>query len=259
MVARVHAGPTAVFAVGSPLAFQAAATDAADALALLPPAFPSWILIGASATLLILAIGWLVRSRLLEHRRGARAARAEQAVYDPVTGLPGRRLFLAVVGQALARATRTGNAVAVLLVELTHFRVVEETRGRMNGDTVIRVQAARLKGALRSTDLLARVEPDRFAAVLEHVSATDVVTIAQKMHQTVETPLMLEGEEIFLSCRIGSALYPEDAADGPGLLERAAHALALVKAEGRPIRPAGRDVGSAGTSTPLVQPAVHSS
>lgn len=238
---------------GSLLAYRAA--DVEGVLSLLPPAFLQWLLIGASAAVLVYLVGQLVRIRLFPKTRGADAERMERTVYDPVTGLPGRRLFLAIVGQALARATRTGRAVAVLIVELTHFKVVEERRGRMNSDTVIRVQAARLKGALRSQDMLARLTEDQFAAVLENVgSSADVVAIAHKVHETVGLPLTLEGDELFLSCRIGYALYPQDAADGPRLMEHAARALAIGKAHGQPIHPASVDLEPERSSEPLLGP-----
>jgi diguanylate cyclase (GGDEF)-like protein len=241
MVAVAHVGSTAVLSVGALRASKA--VDVSGVLSLLPPTFLQWLLIGVSAAVLVLLVGRLARIRLFPKTRGADAERGELTVYDPVTGLPGRRLFLAIVGQALARATKTGQTVAVLIVELDHFKVVTETRGRMNGDTVIRVQAARLKGALHSQDMLARLTQDQFAAVLENVkSAADVFSIAQKVHETIGLPLTLEGDELFLSCRIGCALYPQDAADGPRLIEHAARALAIAKAQGQPIQPAAVDV-----------------
>jgi diguanylate cyclase (GGDEF)-like protein len=253
MVARAFAETTAV------LASTAAASDGAGVLSLLPPTFLQWLLVGASAAVLLLFVGRLARNWLFPKTRGTDAEREERTVYDPVTGLPGRRLFLAIVRQALARAARTGQMVAVFIVELDHFKVVTETRGRMNGDIVIRVQAARLKGALRSQDMLARLTQNQFAAMLENVgSAADVVSMAQKMRDTVGLPLMLEGDELFLSCRIGCAFYPQDAADGPRLVEHAARALAIAKAQGQAIHPVTVDVQSERSPEPLLGTAVQS-
>lgn len=241
------------------IACKAIPSDKEGILLLFPPTLLKWLLIAVGAVVLVLLIGRIRGISLEKKTRSGNGQNSELAVYDPVTGLPGRRLLLAIVAQALARASRTGQTVAVFIIELDHFNVVTETRGRLNANTVIRVQAARLKGALHARDMLARLARDQFAAVLENAgSAADVLTIAQKIHETVGLPLTLEGDELFLSCRIGCALYPQDAEDGPRLIEQAARALAIAKAEGHPIHPAALGVESDRSPEPLLRPAAHS-
>ncbi len=259
MLAKAYPGPTAMLFIFDRISSKTILSDKGDMLFFSLSTLLTWVLIVASVTVIVILVGRICKTSLAGKARGRDAQNPELAVYDPVTGLPGRRLFLAIVGQALARATKMGQTVAVLIVELDHFKVVTETRGQMNANTVIRVQAARLKGALRAGNMLARLTQDQFAAVLENVgSAAEVLTIAQKMHETVGLPLMLEGDELFLSCRIGWALYPQDAEDGPRLIEQAARALAIAKAGGQPIHPAPLGVESHRSPEPLLQPVVHS-
>ncbi len=259
MLVKAYPGPTAMLFVLDRISSKAIPSDEEGMLFLFLPTLLTWVLILASAAVIVLLVGRVWGTSLAGKTRGGDAQHPEAAVYDPVTGLPGRRLFLAIVGQALARATRMGQTVAVFIIELDHFKVVTETRGRMNANTVIRVQAARLKGALRARDILARLTQDQFAAVLENVgSAAEVLTIAQKMHETVGLPLMLEGDELFLSCRIGYALYPQDAEDSPRLIEQAARALAIAKAGGQPIHPATLSVESHRFPEPRLRPVAHS-
>ncbi|MEW6246974.1 MAG: GGDEF domain-containing protein [Nitrospirota bacterium] len=179
------------------------------------------------------------------------------SVYDPLTGLPTRRLFLSLLGRALTRAERTGRTVAVLIVQLEHFTVVAESQGRAGSDMVIRVQAARLKSALRSTDTIARLMPDQFGVVLENlVSADEILPLARRMQEIVGLPLTLEGHELLLSCRMGVALYPNNATDRDRLIDVALRALSIAKAQEQSIHFSLSEVEPASASTPVSLSAV---
>ena len=198
-------------------------------------------------SLLILGVLWL-KSRTLDsglwtldsghHRARYTEKLTEQSsTYDYVTGLPTRRLFGSLLEQAVGRAAKTGRPLALLVVELEHFRMVAETQGRANGNVLVRVQAARVKGVLRSTDTVARLAQDQFAMILDNfTSHEEVMAIVEKLQATLRLPLTLEGQELFLTCRIGIALYPQDAVGHEGLITQAVQAVKQAKSDGQAVQ-----------------------
>jgi diguanylate cyclase (GGDEF)-like protein len=191
-------------------------------------------------SLLILGGLWL-KSRFLDS--GLQRARYTETLaepsstYDYVTGLPTRRLFGTLLEQAVGRAAKTGRSLAVLVVELEHFRMVAETQGRANGNVLVRVQAARVKGVVRSTETVARLAQDQFALILDSfTSHEEVVAIVEKLQATIGLPLTLEGQELFLTCHIGVALYPQDAMEHEGLIEQAKQAGKRAKSQGEAVQ-----------------------
>lgn len=155
------------------------------------------------------------------------------STYDSVTGLPTPRLFHSLLTQALARAHRDNRHIAVLLVEMDHFALTTELHGRVDQNLVYRVQAARIKSALHTSDCVARLAERTFAVLLNHVTAyEDIVATAKKMQATVSLPFTLEGHEVFLTSRIGISLSSGDDADGTALVESATRAVATARAEG---------------------------
>jgi len=153
--------------------------------------------------------------------------------YDSVTGLPTTRLFTSLLNQALPRAHKAGRQVAVLMVELDHFTLSTELQGQVNRNMIYRVQAARMKSALRTTDCVARFAERTFAVLLDQVTAQeDVIAIAKKMQTTVSLPFTLDGHEVFLTSRIGISLSSQEGGDGDKLLAAATKAVATARAEG---------------------------
>jgi diguanylate cyclase (GGDEF)-like protein len=218
--------------------------------------------------LLVLGGLWL-RSRFLDsglHRaRYTETLSEPSSTYDYVTGLPTRRLFGTLLEQAVGRAAKTGRSLAVLVVELEHFQMVAETQGRANGNVLVRVQAARVKGVVRSTETVARLAQDQFALILDSfTSPREVVTIVEKLQATIGLPLTLEGQELFLTCHIGVALYPQDATEHEGLIEQAKQAGARAKSQGEalqftsPIIPSAASESVARLSVQTEQEARHS-
>lgn len=173
------------------------------------------------------------------------------AAYDYVTGLPTRRLFKTLLDQAIGRAEKTGRSLALLVVELEHFRMVAESQGQANSNVLVRVQAARVKGVARSTETVARLAQDQFAIILDHLASfEEVAAIVDKLQATVGLPLTLEGHELFLTCRIGVALYPQDAKEHEGLIAQAMQAVKRAKSDGQAVRFSSLTAAS-GTHEPL--------
>lgn len=201
---------------------------------------------------LLLAVAWFCLVGLLIGRRLRRAGRPpmqefsqglsyenlpEVAAYDHVTGLPTRRLFGTLLEQAIGRAATTGRSLALVVVELEHFRMVAESQGPANSNMLVRVQAARVKGVLRSTDTVARLRQDQFAMIADNLTSREAITaIAEKLQATVGLPLTLDGHELFLTCRIGVALYPQDAMNHTELIEQALRAVKIAKSAGQAVR-----------------------
>jgi diguanylate cyclase (GGDEF)-like protein len=159
------------------------------------------------------------------------------STYDDVTGLPTSRLFGTLLEQAVGRAAKTGRSLVLLVVELEHFRMVAESQGLANSNVLVRVQAARVKGVLRSTDTVARLTPYQFAMIADNLAShEDVTTIVGKLQTAVGLPLTLDGHELFLTCRIGIALYPQDATEPEGLINQAMRAVMTAKSEGQAVR-----------------------
>lgn len=166
--------------------------------------------------------------------------------YDSVTGLPTERLFSALTGQAIARSEHLGRFVAVLLVELEHFLPESGSDASLNTTMISRVQSARIKSALRSTDTVARIADGSFAVLIDSVAAVpDVVRIAEKIQSTLSLPMMIDGHELFLSSHIGLALYPEDGSDGSSLLTAASKAMSNARATGQSIGGLHQDINRA--------------
>jgi diguanylate cyclase (GGDEF)-like protein len=206
--------------------------------------------------LFILGVLWLksrYRGSGFHRARATERPRELASTYDYVTGLPTRRLFGTLLEQAVGRAAKTGRSLALLVVELEHFRMVAESQGQANGNVLVRVQAARLKGVLRSTETVARLAQDQFAMILDNLTShQEVMVIVEKLQATVGLPLTLDGHELFLTCRTGVALYPQDATEHEGLIKRAIQAVKTAKSEGQAVQFASPEVSSnAPESTPV--------
>lgn len=181
------------------------------------------------------------------------------AAYDQVTGLPTLRLFTVLLEQGLTRASHMGRSIGVLVADLHQFRPLPTSVHTPNLSLIVRVQAARIKSALPSNNTVARIGDRRFAILIENVFARDQIDpLAQHVHRTMSLPLMIEGQEVLLTCQIGGAMYPSSAASGESLLSQAVKALALATAE-NPIRFSDSVSDTPGTSSIAVHAAAGES
>jgi diguanylate cyclase (GGDEF)-like protein len=166
-------------------------------------------------------------------RSSAHPTRSISSAYDSVTGLPTKRLFMTLAGQALARARRSGRHVAILMVELDQFVPAEDLHEPLRDNLVYRVQAARLKSALRTTDTVARLGECSFAALIEDMAdGSGVAAVAEKMQAAVSLPFILAGRELLLTSRIGIALSSSETEDAAALLSLATQAMLQAGHEG---------------------------
>jgi len=156
------------------------------------------------------------------------------AYHDGLTNLPNRRLFLDRLEQALALARRTGRTLALLFLDIDHFKAVNDTAGHGAGDHLLRHLAERLKSSTRASDTVARVGGDEFTVVLSEVARTDdVVAYVEKLLDHLRAPLVVDGRNLAVTASVGISLYPDDGDTAEMLLDRADRAMYLAKEDGR--------------------------
>lgn len=154
--------------------------------------------------------------------------------HDPLTGLPNRSLFDALLEQALASARREKRRMAVLSVDVDLFKTFNESFGHAEGDRLLRDLAGRLSGCLRGGDALARPGGDEFLVLIPNVAdAGDLGKIAQKLLDVASHSFEAASKKVTLTASLGIAVYPGDADDGQGLLRASEAAMYHAKESGR--------------------------
>ncbi|CAG2151323.1 hypothetical protein LMG31506_04386 [Cupriavidus yeoncheonensis] len=156
------------------------------------------------------------------------------ATHDPLTDLPNRLLFNERLKHAIARAHRASSLVAVMFVDLDHFKEINDSLGHQAGDETLRTVAQRLRGGLREADTVARLGGDEFAVVLEDLHAHfQIEPIASKLLASVGEPILAVGNTVQVTPSIGISVYPDDGVDPRLLVERADHAMYAAKRAGK--------------------------
>jgi diguanylate cyclase (GGDEF)-like protein len=166
-------------------------------------------------------------------RREFAARLSHQALHDELTGLPNRALFHDRLDHALASARRSGRTVAVIFLDLDHFKTVNDSLGHAAGDEVIRTVAERLASAVRPSDTVARVGGDEFVVCCPEVGGPQRgAEIAARLLQTVNEPILLDGRSITISTSAGIAIAGEHDSAGD-LLRESDTAMYAAKSRGR--------------------------
>ena len=160
-----------------------------------------------------------------------------RALHDDLTELPNRTLFYRKVRAAIAAAEAARSEIAVLIIDLDHFKEVNDTLGHHSGDVLLQDLAKRLRHVLRTTDTVARLGGDEFAVLLTDLTTgAAAASVAQQLLLTLQAPLELRGLGINLKASIGLALYPVNGRDVDSLMKRADIAMYRAKAEQRGYR-----------------------
>lgn len=156
------------------------------------------------------------------------------ALYDSLTGLPNRNLFMDRLGQAIAAATRGERIMALLYVDLDNFKQINDTLGHDAGDELLKVMAQRLLGLLRGTDTVSRLGGDEFAIILNQIAhKDDAVLVARRVLEAAAKPINTQGVEHVAGASIGITWCPHDGTDGSQLLKNADMAMYEAKSAGR--------------------------
>jgi diguanylate cyclase (GGDEF)-like protein/PAS domain S-box-containing protein len=156
------------------------------------------------------------------------------AYHDILTNLPNRKLFTDRLTHSLSRARRSHKSLAVMFVDLDHFKSINDTLGHEAGDELLLEMARRLRANVRDDDTVARIGGDEFTIILAELrQPEDAVTVAEKLIKAVEQPLSIAGTSVEVSASIGIALFPDDGADAESLLRNADSAMYRAKESGR--------------------------
>lgn len=132
------------------------------------------------------------------------------AQYDALTQLPNREFFYERLKSALARAQREQACLAVLFIDLDHFKAVNDNYGHAIGDALLQQIAQRLKQSVRESDTVARMSGDEFVLILESLrQPEDASIVAEKIRQNLSQPLLIEGQTLSIFPSIGFAVYPD--------------------------------------------------
>ncbi|HET9929587.1 MAG TPA: EAL domain-containing protein, partial [Polyangiaceae bacterium] len=178
--------------------------------------------------------GVLRAIRYAIERKATEKRLSELAHYDQLTHLANRTLLNDRLAQALARSSRSGAGVALLLVDLDHFKAANDSYGHEFGDLLLVEVAERLTASTRREDTVARIGGDEFAVLLEELEDPEEARrVAQRILNAFATPLIVEGKVLPVTASIGVALYPEHESDEAGLLRAADRALYRAKDLGR--------------------------
>src|SRR5687768_4237189 len=233
--------------VGTPLKRLYARSEEADELGLLlasagtlnsveielrrADGMPLWVL----QNLVVLDSG-VVHATLVDisDRKRAEEQIEFHAYHDVLTHLPNRKLFTDRLRHSMTRSKRTGRSVAVMFIDIDHFKTVNDTLGHTAGDELLLEMARRLRDCVREDDTVARLGGDEFTVILAELrEPEDAVNVAQKILERVEVPITIGNIPIVVTASIGISLYPADGSDPESLLRNADSAMYRAKESGR--------------------------
>jgi diguanylate cyclase (GGDEF)-like protein len=178
--------------------------------------------------------GWVATHLDVTEQRRSEARITHMATHDELTDLPNRALLRQHLEHAFAMTRRGGPDLAVLMLDLDHFKEVNDTLGHPAGDTLLQAVATRLRECVRETTLIARLGGDEFA-VIEYVTNAVIETteLAERIREALCEPFDLDGHRVTTGTSIGIAIAPRDGADSDDILKSADLALYSAKDCGR--------------------------
>lgn len=177
--------------------------------------------------------GWIVTIDDITDRRRAESQLAYRATHDPLTELPNRALLEDRLEQACARLQRDRGSVTVLFVDLDGFKEINDDLGHQAGDAVLREVARRLRQVLRPADTVARLGGDEFVAVCEGLPDDRAHTVAARIAEALEVPMLVGGRQLPVRASIGFATTTDGNQDPGELLSRADQAMYRRKRHAR--------------------------
>jgi len=190
--------------------------------------------VSASETFFNGHVCYILTIRDVTIRRRTEETIRNLAYHDPMTGLPNRRLFNDRLNQAIERARRNRRQLAVMILDLDRFKLINDSLGLVRGDQVLRAVGERLVAVVRRSDTIARLGGDDFLLLLPGVDgAESSAKVAQKILDTFLPPLQLEDQELHLGATLGITLYPHDGDDAETLIRNADTALYRAKEHSR--------------------------
>lgn len=178
----------------------------------------------------------VLRQRVSYLLKAARVANQMRhlAFHDTLTGVANRALLMDRLHSGLARAARQKKMLGLVFLDLDYFKWINDTLGHAAGDEVLKRIALRLKDAVRASDTVARLGGDEFMLVLEHLGTShDLATVAQKVLDSIQAPLIIGKRTVHLGSSLGIAVYPNDSHTVSQLMTQADTAMYRAKQGGR--------------------------
>ena len=178
------------------------------------------------------AIIYMVAMDLTSHKQYE--ARLEyQANYDALTGLANRSYLHERLQQGIASAYAGRHQLAIVFIDLDHFKFINDSLGHHVGDHLLKIVARRLQDCVRKTDLVARHGGDEFIVVIDQSDAHLVAAVMPMILASIAAPVMIDNRELHVTCSIGFSLYPDDGQNTETLLRNADAAMYRAKEQGR--------------------------
>ena len=177
--------------------------------------------------------GWVATHEDVTERRRAEQQIVHMARHDALTDLPNRVLLREQLEHELKRVKR-GEIVAMLCLDLDHFKSVNDTLGHPIGDELLKLVADRLRGCTREPDTIARLGGDEFAIIMTQLrQPSDAAVLARRIRASISKPYQVDGHQIVSDISIGISIAPIDGTEPDQLLKNADMALYGAKADGR--------------------------
>ncbi|MBI3810727.1 MAG: EAL domain-containing protein [Nitrospirae bacterium] len=170
--------------------------------------------------------------RDITERKAQAAALEYQALHDILTDLPNRTLVLDRLKQAIHAADRENQPLALMIMDLNHFKDVNDALGHHHGDLLLKQVGPRVLGVLRESDTIARLGGDEFAVLLSATEINGAIVAAQKILEVLDRPFVVEGFFLEIGASIGIAVFPEHGEDTDILMRRADVAMYQAKQSG---------------------------
>ncbi len=213
---------------GAPILILSGVEDEAQAIHAVKSGAQDYLIKGqTSSSTLCRAI----RYAMERHRATQRIT--QLAHYDHLTGLANRGLFYERLNCAVARCNRNDMAIALMFLDLDHFKTINDTLGHDCGDSLLKTVATRIKKCIREIDTGVRLGGDEFAVLLEQiVSVEDVSAVAERILNLLAQPIIVNQHQLQITGSLGVTIYPWDSANPQELLSHADAAMYRAKAQG---------------------------
>lgn len=196
---------------------------------------------GSVAMILLMSVLWRMSIKLAESQRReltTRITHAEQiehmAYHDSLTGLPNRSLYSKLLEQSIKQVQRDNSSLAVLFLDIDHFKFVNDTLGHNVGDFLLQEVSRRIQRCLRDSDIVARLGGDEFVVILPVLTDPKYTyQVARKINAAIAQPYFHDEQEFRVTTSIGVAVYPDSGLDEQTLTKHADIAMYKVKEEGK--------------------------
>lgn len=195
--------------------------------------FPVWLTISAYRDANGKVLNYVGVSSDISERVAAQERIRQLAYFDSLTNLPNRRLLQDRAEQALASAEREKKQIALLFVDLDHFKTINDSLGHSAGDALLSEVARRLQSCVRRMDTVARLGGDEFVVLLTDVTIEGATEVARKLIYRVARPYQIENHELRVTPSLGISVFPQDGRDFESLLKHSDTAMYRAKESGR--------------------------